>query len=484
MTLRDFERRRNHRADTGGPVDGSRPVRAEARTRHVYASLREHSVTWAERKQQLTASSPAAAVLLEELFCALYGDTVALDPDTAPEFHWQFKIIAEMMPLADFRRLREQTVGDAVAAGMAAWRLTEAVMGELAREQSRRRRRWLNIRTARERGAQAGAEPGRERNAAVPKYTVVRAVHDVRGMADADARLRQVWGIAPGRRSVHGLDDVWRLVDDVRALPDFTALTDALEQFRRTLTASTRRRRHRPGRGVQRLVGWERGADLDRVIPEEAVRLGDADLQYLFFEAYEHRRLLQVRYEGDDRGPTGPVVCCVDVSRSMNTPAAMGRERFLWAKAVGLALADAARRWQRPFIGICFSSEQEMATFEMPADDHRPDEAMAMAACDFDGGTHFQAPLRRALSYIERAPGETGGHIVFVTDGEAALPRRFRGDFLHAKEKLDVRLLTVFIDGRHDGLASISDQVFDVASRRVASWETTVAGVGQSLTAG
>src|SRR5690606_39428560 len=89
--------------------------------------------------------------------------------------------------------------------------------------------------------------------------------------------LRRAWGIGPGRRGVHPLDDIWRTVEEVRALPDFAVLTDALEQFRALLGPVRRRRRAAAGRGVERLVGWETGSDLERVIPEESARLADPD---------------------------------------------------------------------------------------------------------------------------------------------------------------------------------------------------------------
>lgn len=464
-------------------ADARRPMRVDPRVRAVCGALRSQSETWAAGARQLAQSSPTAAVLLEELFCALYGDRAELNPDTAPEFHQPFGVLAQLLPLADFQRLRELTAGDAVAAAMAAWRLAEVLAVAGAAEQNRRRR-WFRLPArsaddARPRDAEGRA--GRE--AAVPPlYSVIRAVRDVRGMAEADQRLRRVWGIGRGRRGIHHLDDVWRTVEDVRTLPDFAVLTDAVEQFRDLLGSALHSRRQRPGRGVQRLTGWEAGADLERVIPEESVRLSDPDLQPLFVEAFEHRRLLQIRYEGEDRGPSGPIVCCMDVSRSMNTPAALGRERFLWAKAVGLALSDFARRTGRPFIGLCFASEHELEAFELPPDRRRPETAIAMAACDFDGGTHFQTPLEKALQYIEKADGR--GHIVFITDGQAALPERFRRRFLHAKARLHAQLLTVFIDGRHQDLAALSDRVFELAPHRLASWETTVAGLGQSVGAG
>lgn len=468
-------------------MDGRRPVRADGRARDAYTSLRTESDTWAARERQLAARSPAAALLLEDVFYALYGAEVELDPETSLHFHWQFKTMAEMLPLADFQRLRERTVGDVVVSAMSAWRLVQAIMDELANQDNHGRRRWVRLPKVRdldqERSADRRPDGRGKQTVVVPMYAVQRAVRDVRGMADGDARLRGVWGIGPGQRSVHELDDIWRLVDDVRALPGFDTLTEAFDQFRQMLTPGIRRRQQRPGVGVERLVGWARGNDLERVIPEEMVRLIDPDLQPLFFEAYEHGRLLQARFEGDRRGPTGPIVCCMDVSRSMNAPAAMGRERFLWAKAVGLALLDFARRARRPFVGICFSSENDLAVFELPADSFRPDLAIAMAACDYNGGTNFQSPLNHALSHLQRAGGHDRGHIVFITDGEAALPERFRRRFTDAKAMLRFRLMTVFIDGRHDELTALSDDVFDVRSDRVGSWEKTVSGVGQLVAA-
>lgn len=459
-----------------------RPVRIDVRTKQVYESLRGHSQAWTARERQLAERFPPALLLLEDLFCVLYAPGAKLDPETAPEFSWQFKTLASLWPLADFQKLREQTAHDAVAAAMAAWRLTDRLAQEALANSAVARRRWLRFPWVKERERGENDAAGQERQRlAAPAYAVVRAVQDVRGMADGDAALRRVWGIGPGKRSVHDVDDVWRLIEDVRALPDFDVLTEALEQFRRLLDPTVRRRQRRGGRGVVRLVGWEWGADPERAIAEEMARLADPDMQYLFFEAYEHRRLLQTRYEDDDSGPTGPIVCCVDVSRSMNTPAALGKERFLWAKAVALAIADAAKQMKRPFVGICFSSEHDVAEFRLPRGDGWAEEAVAMAACDFDGGTNFRAPLERALASVKQAPAK-GGHIVFITDGEAALPDRFRRRFTQQKAELETRLITVFIDGRHEELASISDAVVDVSSQRRGSWETAVAGVGGLLT--
>src|SRR5690606_30078663 len=149
-----------------------------------------------------------------------------------------------------------------------------------------------------------------------------------------------------GQRGLHAFDDVSSLLDMAQQLPGIEELTEALRSFQRLLRPGQRRRQ--PGIvGRHRLTGLTQGHRLDAVVEEELVKLTDPDLEGLFREAYEHRRLLQYAYAGESNRPRGPIACCIDVSRSMNTPAALGRERFLWAKALALALLDLARHEER-----------------------------------------------------------------------------------------------------------------------------------------
>src|SRR5690606_37997716 len=84
--------------------------------------------------------------------------------------------------------------------------------------------------------------------------------------AAMDERLRGMWGIQPGVRSAHALDDVHRLLAAVRALPGFAELTDAVERFGRLLRPAPGRGRMRRGPGFKRLVGftWWSGWGLRR----------------------------------------------------------------------------------------------------------------------------------------------------------------------------------------------------------------------------
>lgn len=499
--------------------------------RSAYASLLQQSVQWRTYVQNLPGTSPHGPWLLEDLFYALYESEVELNPRVPAELHRNFAVLAALLPMAAFRRLRQQTVGDAVAAAMAVRRFADDLLaeegeGDVERGRNPLARLWslagLSIGWRRdrhpredaplherrdeagERGAGARTGTGRPDGPEVddvaderrrPRYRALKALDEAARDAARDRHLRGVWGIEPGVRSVHALDDIWVLVDAVRALPGFEALTDAFVEMRQLMQPATtgRRRRRRPGtRGFERLEGWTRGSDIGRVAPEELVRLLDEDLASLFHEAHEHGRLLQERYGGKRPDSPGPLICCLDVSRSMNTIAARGRERFVWAKGIGLALLDVARRARRPYLGICFSSEYDLATFDVPVGGYCPEIAIDLARCDFDGGTHFRAPLLQAVEYLQRhrrgigmsRGGREQGQIVFVTDGEAALPDAFVRQFKQARETLGFRVLTVFIDGQQPELVALSDTVFSVHPDRIESWERTSSGLARAIGAG
>lgn len=484
--------------------------------RRAYGQLVHHSARWRAYIQQLPAEWPDAPLLVEDLFYALYEEQVELNPDVKAGLHRHFAFIATLLPLADFHRLREETVGDGVTAALAVRRFIDEWLAQVVADEKAQGSRssfWRVVgRKVALRSRFWGKSPRREdeglvtvekeMSGAPPQARLVGALHQAAVATTEDRRLRAVWGAEAGVSSVHVLDDVWTLVDDIRSLAGFEQLTDVLlrlDPFMYPAKQGRQRRPRRGGRGLRRLQGLTRGSDLERVAPEEFVRLLDDDLSGLFHDAYEHRRLLQERYDGERPHDPGPLVCCIDVSRSMNKLAARGKERFIWAKGMSLALLDAARRSRRPFLAICFSSEYDLAQFEVPVGGYRPHIAIELARCDFDGGTHFQAPLLSAASYLQRQhnlrqpPPLSRGHrpirsnrrnfgqIVFITDGEAALPKTFVQRFEDARRAVGFQLLTVFIEGQQAELIALSDKVFSVKADRIESWEQAAGAVARAV---
>lgn len=471
------------------PGAGSRCVLGARAAREACAALRQTSRVWQEAEAKLIRQAPAAVALLEDLFVALYDPAAELDPGIDPAYSGNFAFLASLFATREFKALRETTRADAIACAGAALRTVETLWDEATAGQAHRPQSVVQ----RIRSAFSGREksPGIDLGLkaadgeAELSLRAARCVRRAQSQLAADRAMRAVWGIAPGVRSAHAFDDVWGLLSEVRRLPGFRELTDALERFQRILRPLASLRGRRGGwEGASRIAGYTWGRDLDRVAPEEMVRLVDPDMAGLFYEAYDRRRLLQHDVRGDRRGEAGPIICCMDVSASMNTLAALERERFLWCKGLGLALLDYARSVRRPYGGLCFSSEADLEEFFFPVEDYDPRRALEMARCDFNGGTHFELPLCRALEHAAgtgAAWTNSQGDVVFIADGQASLRPSFVEEFRRRKAQLGVRLFTVFIDGDHPGLSALSDAVFSVRSERIDSWEEVAESLGRRL---
>ncbi|HLS90415.1 MAG TPA: hypothetical protein VK101_04125 [Limnochordia bacterium] len=472
-----------------------RCIRASSSAALVFERVRALSQRWQQEEARLSQEAPGIAPLLPDLFYAFYDPDAKLNTDVDPREAWGFSLLATLMASREFVELKAKVQGDLIACASLALHLARSlasawVQGRAApsRKTLRQRLLWtLPMRRARRHALdREGHLPQDE---AGLRFLVGRSFEMAREALERDQRLRKAWGIWPGARGLHAFDDVWSLLEEVQSLAGFAELTEALQRFQDLLQPSPPRRRRRQGdAGRCRVAGYTQGGELDRVAPEELVRLADPLMSHLFCEAYDHKRLTLYDYQGEKREPCGPLICCMDTSASMNQPAALGRERFVWCKGIGLALMDFAHQHQRPFLGLCFSSEAELEAFALPPGPFDPRLALEMARCDFNGGTHFERPLRHALDYArgfgpEGAKGKktAGADVVFIADGEASLSSAFVREFLREKAAARLRLFTVLIDGVHEGLAAFSDAVFTVRADRLDSWEAAVRSVGRRL---
>src|SRR5690606_16550177 len=77
------------------------------------------------KEQELARFAPQAALLLEDLFYACFAPRVELNPGTAPAFHWNFGILATLLPSEPFQRLRNRTVGDPLMSALASLHLAD-----------------------------------------------------------------------------------------------------------------------------------------------------------------------------------------------------------------------------------------------------------------------------------------------------------------------------------------------------------------------
>lgn len=204
------------------------------------------------------------------------------------------------------------------------------------------------------------------------------------------------------------------------------------------------KRKNRTMHPPTEIVNITIGDDLANVLPSELLLLADSDTEDEFVQRFAERRLLQYDLRGREREGQGPIVVCIDESRSTSGTVET------WEKGIALALFAIARREKRAFAVVHFGNAQEIEVRKWPkARDATPIELVDMAQHFFDGGTDFERPLREAVQVMDDS-AFSKGDIVFLTDGEATVSDEFlQGEFARVKREKDFHVISVVI-GYHD----------------------------------
>ena len=159
-------------------------------------------------------------------------------------------------------------------------------------------------------------------------------------------------------------------------------------------------------------------------------RLRRAEASLLSYERSawaEEAAITLLRQELRPAGDRGPLICCLDTSRSM-----AGRREAV-AKAALLALLRLAEAQRRPCVLFAFSGPGQLRELVVPPPPVEPEAwegILEFLAGTFQGGTDLAAPLTEALAYVARGSGEAGAgagvwncaDILLATDGEVAMP--------------------------------------------------------------
>jgi len=108
----------------------------------------------------------------------------------------------------------------------------------------------------------------------------------------------------------------------------------------------------------------EQGNNISRIIPSELLRLTNLPsellrltnqkLKLLFYKDFIEKQLLQYSLKGKEKIGRGNIICCIDVSGSMQG------DPEVWAKATALALLEIAYRQKRDLIIMIFDTKIEL----------------------------------------------------------------------------------------------------------------------------
>lgn len=296
---------------------------------------------------------------------------------------------------------------------------------------------------------------------------VTQAVTEAKEKLEEEAKLFEAWGYSDGDLQQMSFEERAALAQQLRS-NRMSKFMELVGRFK-LMAAAQRVRKIEYGR--DQVVGVELSGDLSRIMMAEFFNLGmgeeDDDVAELFeldfYRRFAEGQLLSREFVGTEKVGKGAIICALDNSGSMSAQVA-GITREAWGKALALAMFDVAKRQGRQFVGINFSSHNQVSVHSFKPGHYEIRDVLAWAQEFFGGGTNFEAPLDRAVDLLEDEFNEKGkekGDIVFMTDDTCSVSPEWMRKYLARKEKLDFRVFGIAIgsDNPDGTLASLSDNV-------------------------
>lgn len=152
------------------------------------------------------------------------------------------------------------------------------------------------------------------------------------------------------------------------------------------------------------VVGVEQTSHVDRLLGSEMALLNDPDMSDDLLIRLTEKRALGFKMTGKDKLAKGPIVLMLDQSGSMCED-----NKDVWAKAIALAIYDAARSDKRDFAVVLYNDSVLLSrTVTSPAD------MLDILAQGPYGGTHYAAAMTSALD-LAKAKSD----VIHITDGSA-----------------------------------------------------------------
>lgn len=191
----------------------------------------------------------------------------------------------------------------------------------------------------------------------------------------------------------------------------------------------------------------EMGNDMRRILRPQLALLYNENTRLEFYRRWVDKELLQYKMRGSEEVGKGPIVVCVDKSSSMNG------QPFHWALAVAEALRRFAAEDDRDLYVMFFGNNRDRVRFEFPKGKAPFEKILTFLGTVANGGTQFDGVLTEALDRAVNqfdGEGKEKADIVFITDGSANLSDQWIAEFNAERNRVGVRLYSVYIGGAHD----------------------------------
>jgi uncharacterized protein with von Willebrand factor type A (vWA) domain len=439
--------------------------------------IRAQITPMAKAADRLTDVNWTGERLLTDVFHSVHKarpqirDARAMDPT----FRVNQEVMAQLTEDDTWARLRNHTVGDPFAAGLATVTMAEYLAG-LYEKLADAQEKADAAQQARDAADQAAADgvDGDElaglSNAADfaageaedaldrMRASVGKAIRQAAGAAEDEAQQAATsmagWGLNPGE--ITKMDPATRLrLADRLAGDRMRGIAAKFGRLRNEVEAMTTSRFQH---GPEELHGITLSDDVSRLIGAELVNLSVPELATDFADRYSRKQLQTYWMRQIVREARGGIVYLDDSSESMRGVPEQ------WSRAVGLTLLAIAKEQGRSFKAIVFGGPGVMQVHDFGADASTStlDQMLDYAEVSLmDAGTEFQGPLDLAAAHLVaefEATGRADADIVLATDGQCSVKAKWLEKFQETQGNVGFRVFGIAISvGVTDSLRKICD---------------------------
>ncbi len=234
-----------------------------------------------------------------------------------------------------------------------------------------------------------------------------------------------------------------------------------MELAGRYMRVAMSKQRQKTKHGYDDIVGVKLSGDVSRLTPGELLSLSDDELSDDALRRILERQALSYDYHGVEPQGRGPIVICVDESRSMSG------EPIAQAKAFALSMYRVARHQKRFCVLIGFAGGREGTACVLPPGKRAGDDEdlLKWLSHFYDGGTTLDVPIdvlpNKLWPGFKLPKGKTD--VILITDAIVDAPPAMIANWNQWRAAEKARCVTLVIGGGAPGdLAKISDEVYPV----------------------
>ena len=249
------------------------------------------------------------------------------------------------------------------------------------------------------------------------------------------SELVNAWGLGEGEKSRVSYQNKKDAIERIRKSPKLKHLTDLIGRFKESaITEQKKKTKH----GAVEISSVTLGNKIEDILPSEKMMLSNEATKKDFYNKYTENRNMVYSKESNKSKNKGPIILCCDESGSMDG------DRETWSKAFTMGVLEIAQIQKRDFAFIAYDSHAN-EPIVIKKGEVSPEKVITICEEFLDGGTNFEAPLRKALDLIKDSTFKNAD-IIFVTDGDCGVSDSFKQKFKQVKEEKEFACKGILVD--------------------------------------